>query len=547
MSEMANPDHNFRPSPWHRARVLPAVAIGTALLLVAGLFVEIVRTDARQRQVAESALSDYADIASWQYAQRLDMALRNLFGLVLSGLREAEQGATPDELLAAVTARTERCRCPSVQPERTFRYRDGSVMLSGTPDDKIASTLRRHISGESPGDSGEARPRYRVDFMTVGESVAVVGRAYPADDESSIRGFIAPVTDLDARFEQVFERTSLLPPPLLDGAEDEDLLTLSLEHDDTILYRSEPEEGSHLGIAQLGEQSRWFAGLTVRTVLKPSAEEALLVGGTSHSRLPVLLALLGVAALLGVVALRQFATRRRLMNMRTETIARVSHELRTPLTQIRLYTEMMRLGRTRTDRERQRAVSVIDRESQRLEHLVHNVLRLGAIERGDEPMTPEIIHLAGYLEQVVEEFRPLADHQQVRLQVRVTDDPVVKSDRDALRRSVINLLDNAAKHSPKGGTINLQSCVRDDRVWILVDDEGPGVPPRERKRIWSMFDRLGSRTAGSGVGLAVVRLFVEHHGGRIRVTDAPDGGARFVIELPAVGEGYDGTGTSDRG
>lgn len=533
---MVTSDHTSRPSPWHRARLLPAIAIGAALLLVAGLFVEIIRTDARQRQVAESALSDYADIASWQYAQRLDLALRNILGSALSGLREAEPGATPDALLAAARESTEQCGCPSIQPERAFRYQNGSVMLSGAPDEEIASTLRRHFSGESAGDTGEARQRYRVDFMTVGGSVAVVGRTYPANDESSVLGFIAPVTDLDTHFEQVFERTRLLPPALLDGADDQDLITLSLEHGDTVLYRSGPAEGSHRGAARLGEQSRWFSGLTVRTVLKPLAEEALLVGGTSPSRLPVLLGLLGVAALLGVVALRQFATRRRLMTMRTETIARVSHELRTPLTQIRLYTEMMQLGRTRTEQERQRAVSVIDRESQRLEHLVHNVLRLGAIERGDEPMTPETIHLAAYLEQVVEEFRPLADHQQVQLQVRVSGDPVVHADRDALRRSLINLLDNAAKHSPKGGTIRLHADVRDDRVRIRMDDEGPGVPPRERERIWSMFDRLGSRTAGSGVGLAVVRLFVEHHQGRISVTDAPDGGARFVIELPAAGE-----------
>lgn len=533
---MANPDYTSRPSLWHRTRLLPAIAIGAALLLVAGLFIEIIRSDARQRQVAESALADYADIASWQYAQRLDLALRNILGAPLSGLREAEPGATPDALLAAAQESTEQCGCASVQPERAFRYENGSVILSGVPDEEIASTLRRHFSEESAGNSDQARQRYRVDFMTIEGAVAVVGRAYPANEESSTLGFVAPVTNLDSHFEQVFERTSLLPPALLNGADNDDLIALSLEHGDIVLFRSGPAEGAYLGAARMGEQSRWFSGLTVRTALKPSAEKALLVSGSSPSRLPVLLALLGVAALLGVVALRQFATRRRLMTMRTETIARVSHELRTPLTQIRLYTEMMRLGRTRTEKERQRAVSVIDRESQRLEHLVHNVLRLGAIERGDEPMTPETIQLAGYLEQVVEEFRPLADHQQVQLQVRVSGNPVVHADRDALRRSVINLLDNGAKHSPKGGTIHLHAQVRDGRVRIMVDDEGPGIPPRERERIWSMFDRLGSRTAGSGVGLAVVRLFVEHHQGRISVTDAPDGGARFVIELPAAGE-----------
>jgi signal transduction histidine kinase len=107
----------------------------------------------------------------------------------------------------------------------------------------------------------------------------------------------------------------------------------------------------------------------------------------------------------------------------------------------------------------------------------------------------------------------------------------------ALRRALLNLLDNALKHTPAGGHVNCHAGPLDDAHWsIEVTDTGAGIPPRERRRIFDAFYRIGDElrrtTPGTGLGLALVKRTAEAHGGRVEVDDAPGGGARFTITLP---------------
>jgi signal transduction histidine kinase len=127
------------------------------------------------------------------------------------------------------------------------------------------------------------------------------------------------------------------------------------------------------------------------------------------------------------------------------------------------------------------------------------------------------------------------------VRAEATEPVVVAADPDAVRQIVLNLLDNAAKYGPSGQTITVRAARSDARACITVDDQGPGVPPAERERVWERFERLdrdrGSAVGGSGIGLAVVRELAALHGGRAWVADAPGGGARFVLELPGAGGG----------
>ena len=110
---------------------------------------------------------------------------------------------------------------------------------------------------------------------------------------------------------------------------------------------------------------------------------------------------------------------------------------------------------------------------------------------------------------------------------------IVILDRDALRQILLNLLDNATKYGPPGQTITVGSEIASDRARIWVEDQGPGIPHEDRRRVWEPYVRLNreaeSATGGSGIGLSVVRELVELHGGRTRVEGAPGGGARIVI------------------
>jgi signal transduction histidine kinase len=120
---------------------------------------------------------------------------------------------------------------------------------------------------------------------------------------------------------------------------------------------------------------------------------------------------------------------------------------------------------------------------------------------------------------------------------------VASVDDDALRQVLLNLLDNAVKYGPEGQEVRVGVSPESAGVRVWVDDEGPGIPPGDRERIWKRFFRLDahkeSAVAGTGIGLTVVRDLVALHGGRSWVEPGERGGARFVVEFPALASGGD--------
>jgi signal transduction histidine kinase len=137
----------------------------------------------------------------------------------------------------------------------------------------------------------------------------------------------------------------------------------------------------------------------------------------------------------------------------------------------------------------------------------------------------------------LDEFLPLASGRGVRLAALVADGSIASVDDDALRQILLNLLDNAVKYGPAGQEIRVGAAPVGAGVRIWVEDEGPGIPPADRERIWQRFFRLSahkeSTIAGTGIGLTVVRDLVSLHGGRSWVEPGERSGARFVVEFPA--------------
>jgi len=272
-----------------------------------------------------------------------------------------------------------------------------------------------------------------------------------------------------------------------------------------------------------------------------------VIGGLPRSRLPLLLALLGLTAGLVATAIFQLQRARKLTRLRSDFVSQVSHELRTPLTQIRMFAETLRLGRVRSDAEGRRSLDIIDREARRLGHLVENILQFSRGERGTLELARTVQPLAPLVREVVEELGPLMESRGARVRVRLADDGgdriEAAVDAGGFRQILLNLLDNAVKYGPGEQEICVELGRReasDDsappRLRLAVDDQGPGVPRRDRERIWQSFRRLerdrGNAVAGTGIGLAVVRGLVERHGGRAWVEESSRGGARFVVELP---------------
>jgi signal transduction histidine kinase len=243
-----------------------------------------------------------------------------------------------------------------------------------------------------------------------------------------------------------------------------------------------------------------------------------------------------VIGVLGVELARVMSESRR----RADFTASVSHELRTPLTQILLFGESLRDGSLRVERDRRQATDVIVREARALLALVENLLRFSRAERradGEEAAAVGEVSLGAEVGAAVEAFAPMAAMHRARVVTRLDTLARVRGDPASLRHLVTNLLDNAAKHGPPGQTITVGCTVKVDRVELWIDDEGPGIPVRDRGRVWEPFVRLERRDAdrvvtGSGLGLTVVRQLTEAMGGSVAIDDRPGGGARFVVSLP---------------
>ncbi|MGB7461827.1 MAG: HAMP domain-containing sensor histidine kinase, partial [Candidatus Acidiferrum sp.] len=226
-----------------------------------------------------------------------------------------------------------------------------------------------------------------------------------------------------------------------------------------------------------------------------------------------------------------------LQQLRDEFVSSVSHELRTPLTQIRMFTETLLLDRIRSTEEQRRSLEIIDREARRLTQLVLNILQFSRMDRKIDSLSKVKCELAPLIQEIVEDFESVMNGSEAQIELRLPFGLAANVDPDALRQIVINLLDNAVKYGRKKQRIILGLEARDGMACLFVDDEGPGVPVADRKRIFERFQRLErdrqSAIAGTGIGLSVVHDLVARHGGRCSVTAGDRGGAKFVVELPS--------------
>lgn len=245
----------------------------------------------------------------------------------------------------------------------------------------------------------------------------------------------------------------------------------------------------------------------------------------------------------GLLTARAVMREVKLAKLKAGFVSNVSHGLKTPLTSLRMFAEMLRSGQVKDEAERQECLDVIAQETERLGRLIQQVLDFGRLEARRRPFR----WTTGPLEPVVrgeaERFRRTTgldeEHFVVEIAVNV---PPVTYDPDAFGEVVANLLTNAFKYTRRADRrIELTLGPQRGRVVLSVEDNGPGVPRRERRRIFDQFyraeDLLTQEVEGTGLGLAIARHIVQAHGGRILVEDRPGGGSRFVVMLPAAARG----------
>jgi signal transduction histidine kinase len=498
------------------------------------------------RATAERVLRDYSALAALRLAgtaaqQLLYYGLPPLFRALAAADAGLPGAPLPTLARLARTARPEERLDPGCC-RGLFRLdlRRGTLAIVGASDlgpeqqRRMRDTLRDHstqvfrapwpfalLFAEVEGQ------RRALAYTVVRDPRGAVLTAYGVE--------LAPVA-LDSFFRQLVAGTPLLPRALTGGVTLDSLGSVTVTSPgDHPLFRTEPQyEPRFAGRDTLGAM---LGGLEVRVALRPEMAERLVIGGLPRSRLPYLLGLLALTAGLVATAWLQLRREYELARLRADFVAGVSHELRTPLAQIRLFSETLLLGRLRSDEEWRRSLEIVDQEARRLTHLVENLLHFARSERQATRIDLEPTDLGGLLRGVLDGFAPLAAARQVQMRAELPNGVVVPADPEAVRRIVLNLLDNAIKYGPPGQTITVAVERADGGARIRIDDRGPGIPAADRERVWERFSRLrrdrNSAGAGTGIGLAVVRELATLHRGRAWVEDAPGGGARFVVDLPA--------------
>jgi len=501
------------------------------------------------RRTAESVMADYAGIAAWEYArfarESLDEFYRRVFDDIPWTLRR--RPPSPEVMANDFRSvlRAQGCECRDLRNRAWFfrvDLQDGSATSEpGTVDEFVLETL-----GEKIRIHRDSEPESRTGILTLDagallEPASLVIYLVSTDSDGADRlayGVVADSNAFGELFLQWYRSAPLLPTLIASGESRDSLLQLSVRGPTGLTVFESPV--SYPGRFSSPDTLEFqYGSLVVEAAIRPDAASHLIIGGLPRSRIPLLLGLMALTLGVGAAALIQLRREHQLARLRDDFISGVSHEFRTPLTQIRVFAEILDGEKLRTEEERKRSTRVINREARRLTHLVENILQFSRVSRFPTSLGDlEEIDLSDTFEELSEAFAPQAAAGDARIQMAVPPGLAVVAGRGGMHRILANLLDNALKYGPPGQTVKVGALRNGDTVRIFVEDEGPGIPPRDRQRIWDPYRRLDRDVAGevqgSGIGLAVVKELCPAYGGRVWMQDGEKGGARFVVELPAV-------------
>jgi two-component system phosphate regulon sensor histidine kinase PhoR len=266
----------------------------------------------------------------------------------------------------------------------------------------------------------------------------------------------------------------------------------------------------------------------------------------------------------GVVLVMHDTTElRRIESIRRDFIANVSHELKTPLSSIKAYAETLQNGVDDPETSK-RFLGRIEEQADRLHHRILDMIMLARIESDDQSFEIVAVDVADAVRNCLDARRPAAEAKRITLIVNANNPPAqVRADREGFREIMDNLLDNAIKYTPEGGTVTITWFLREGEapaepqlargsagaspsrptlnpkpstLNLSVTDTGIGIKPVDQERIFERFyrvDKARSRELGStGLGLAIVKHLAQSFGGHVSVQSTPGGGSTFTVELP---------------
>ena len=257
----------------------------------------------------------------------------------------------------------------------------------------------------------------------------------------------------------------------------------------------------------------------------------------------LLLTVIVTLMLFGAVMIARDISREAETNrLKTEFVNNISHELKTPLTLIRLYGETLQRKENLTNKEKKECYEIITKESERLSHLINNVLDFSRIEMGRKEFNLKKGNLQDVIRDTLESYRYHLEKKGFTIHSDIASDlPEMNFDGEAIESVLINLLSNAMKFSPKEKEVTIKLFRDNGNAVLQVVDKGIGISQKEIPKIFERFyqseNKVSSETRGSGLGLTLVKHIIEAHGGEVGVESEPGKGSTFSVMLPITDNG----------
>ena len=226
----------------------------------------------------------------------------------------------------------------------------------------------------------------------------------------------------------------------------------------------------------------------------------------------------------------------KLENMRRDFVANVSHELKTPLTSINGFVETLIINEDLPSDKRNRFLAIIQKESDRLKRLIEDILLLSSIESKNNLVTEDVL-LYNIFKEVYEMISYIASSKHIKIYYNFEDENVaIQAYGDYIKQLFLNLIDNAIKYTPEGGTVIINQFTRNNEITIEVIDNGVGIPKEDQDKIFQRFyrvDKARSRSVGgTGLGLAITKHIVNSLQGNISVESKLGEGSKFIVTIP---------------
>jgi signal transduction histidine kinase len=323
------------------------------------------------------------------------------------------------------------------------------------------------------------------------------------------------------------------------------VMMLRSKYDSTALAQSAGWDGGTPEVEKNMEGA--FPGLTLAIKLRGTTLAAI---GRRFANISFLTLAALSLVLAGGIALtyRSVTKEMALARLKSDFVSNVSHELRTPLSLIRLYAETLEMGRLTSPEKYQEYYRIIRKESERLTGLINNILDFSRIEAGRKEYDFRETDMSELVHNTLDSYRYQLEQNGFQFEEKIDEVPPLRVDREAMARSLLNLVNNALKYSQDRKFISVNLYRDNGSVKLEVVDQGIGIPHQEQERIFEKFYRVGDplvhNTKGSGLGLSLVRHIVQAHGGEVLVDSAPGQGSKFTIQLPVKPASNGGTAAS---